>query len=179
MIEQGIRDFAIAKRKAAERLGATTRGVLPDNRMIEARLAERQRIFDPENHPDHLRALRETALAVMAVLAEFDARLVGAVLTGTATSNAVVELHAFSDFPEAVADKLIAHYGGARTVERRCRITRSETCLMPGYRFSVNGDDVLVQVFPVTGLRQAPLSPVDLRPMKRAKRAQVLALLAS
>ena len=48
MIEQGIRDFLFAKRKAAERFGVTDSAVLPKNTEIEAALREHQRLFGGE-----------------------------------------------------------------------------------------------------------------------------------
>jgi len=51
MAEHGIRDFLIAKRKAAERMGVTdVAAVLPRNVEIEDALAEYQRLFGGESH---------------------------------------------------------------------------------------------------------------------------------
>ena len=72
MIEQGVRDFALAKRKAAERLRVSERGVLPSNAMIEERLAARQRIFEAQDHHHRLAEKRRVALLVMDALAGFD-----------------------------------------------------------------------------------------------------------
>lgn len=177
MIDQGIRDFSIAKRKAAKRLGVHGRRILPSNRQIEQRLIERQRIFEGSDHPNRIRALRIVALRVMDALAEYEPRLVGSVLAGTAIRNAVIELHVFSDTLEPIAELLENRVGHARIVERRCRMTKSGYRLVPGLRLTLEGHDVLVQVFPLAGQRQAPLSPVDLRPMKRARRADVVALI--
>ena len=49
--------------------------------------------------------------------------------------------------------------------------------IVPGYRFTLRGERIDALVFPEKGLRQAPLSPVDRRPMPRAGRNRVLALL--
>jgi len=52
MAEHGIRDFLIAKRKAAERMGvADMAAVLPRNVEIEQALAEYQRLFGGEALP--------------------------------------------------------------------------------------------------------------------------------
>jgi hypothetical protein len=177
MIEQGVRDFALAKRKAAERLRLSTRGVLPSNAMIEERLAERQRIFEAEGHSDRLAEKRRLALQVMDALAMFDPRLVGTVLNGTATLNCAVELHAFSDEAELVAAQLAMSGWDVRPVERRSRRNRSETIRVPAYRFAIGAHELLVEVHPTDGIRQAPLSPVDQRPMRRANAKVVLALL--
>ena len=61
MAENGIEDFGLAKRKAAERLGISHAGVLPSNSRIQECLAERQRIFAPVIHDRRLSALRRLA----------------------------------------------------------------------------------------------------------------------
>lgn len=178
MIEQGVRDYSLAKRKAAERLRLNGRGALPSNAMIEERLSARQRIFEADSHHDRVTEKRQVALDVMDALEQFDPRLVGTVLNGTATLNCVVELHAFNDEPELVA-AVLADYGWeARSVERRSRRSRSEIIRVPAYRFAVETHELLVEVHPRDGIRQAPLSPVDQRPMRRAGRKAVMELLA-
>ena len=177
MIEQGIRDFAQAKRKAAERLRLNTRGALPSNAMIAERLAARQRIFEADRHSDRLAGKRQIALDVMTALAEFEPRLVGTVLAGTATLNCAVELHAFCDEPERVAAWLADCGWDPRSAERRWRRSRSETIRVPAYRFAIGAEDLVVEVYPCDGVRQAPLSPIDQRPMRRANTAAVEALL--
>ncbi len=176
MIEHGIKDFGLAKRKAAERLGVKEFGALPSNAQIEASLAERQRIFEPQAHSLRLTNLRRIALTVMDQLAPFQPRLVGSVLAGTATPNSAIELHAFSDSPEIVAASLEAHGIALRDTQRRYRYRSQRVNVVPGYRFVRDGAEVVVVTFPEKGLREAPLSPVDQRPMKRAGRGQVLDL---
>lgn len=177
MIEQGIGDYALAKRKAAERLRLSTRGALPSNAMIEERLAARQRIFEAQDHSDRLAQKRRVALQVMDALAPFEPRLVGTVLNGTATLNCAVELHVFSDEIELVAAQLALNGWDARSVERRSRRNRSQTIRVPGYRFTIGSHELLVEVHPADGIRQAPLSPIDQRPMRRANALAVRALL--
>jgi hypothetical protein len=85
MAQHGIHDFLTAKRKAADRLGVTDSSALPRNTEIEAALAEYQRLFDAPTHRRSLEAQRRAALRVMHWLSQFQPRLVGAVLSGTAT----------------------------------------------------------------------------------------------
>src|SRR5437870_13736394 len=81
MAEHGIRDFLVAKRKAAERLGAIDGvALLPMNREIESALAEYQRLFRGASHLEALEAQRPAALAVMRFLRELAALHVGTVL---------------------------------------------------------------------------------------------------
>src|ERR1044071_6992205 len=103
MSEQGIDDYWLAKRKAAERLGATDIAVLPKNTEIEAALAEHQRLFQSDTHSSALSALRRTALEAMRLLRKFEPRLVGPVLSGTASAHSEVNLHLFADGAETVA----------------------------------------------------------------------------
>jgi hypothetical protein len=178
MIEHGIKDFGLAKRKAAERLGVRDKGALPSNAQIEASLAERQRIFEPQAHEQRLERLRRIALSVMDQLQAFQPRLVGSVLTGTATTNSSIELHAFSDSPETVAAALEEHRVALRDCQRRYRYNSQRIALVPGYRFVRDGAEVVVLTFPENGVREAPLSPVDQRPMRRAGRGEVSGLVA-
>ena len=73
MSEQGIDDYGLAKRKAAERLGATDIAVLPKNTEIEAALAAHHRLFEAHTHSSTLSALRRTALQAMRLLQRFRA----------------------------------------------------------------------------------------------------------
>jgi hypothetical protein len=178
MIEHGIEDFGHAKRKAAERLGVTAAGALPSNAQIDASVGERQRIFAPDTHQDHLAHLRRIAVSAMELLMPFRPRLVGPVLQGTATVSSSVELHVFSDTPEQVAALLDFNGLAAQSCQRRLRYRPGESAmLVPGFLFARLGERIIALVFPENGLRQAPLSPVDQRPMRRAGRDEVLALI--
>jgi hypothetical protein len=178
MAESGIDNFGLAKRKAAERLGVRGAGALPTNQQIEASLVERQRLFEPESHDRRLGELRRVAADVMLDLDSFAPRLVGSVLSGTATINSPIELHVFADAPELVAAAL---YDAApvRDVQRRFRLDADTVVQVPGFSFVREDEQVEVFVFPERSAHHAPLSPVDQRPMRRAGRAAVLALLDS
>ncbi len=102
MSENGIRDFHLAKRKAAERLGIHNDVMLPNNSEIETALHEHQRLFQANEHPQLIRRLRETAREAMQFFAGFEPRLVGAVLDGSADKYSAVYLHLFCDAPEDV-----------------------------------------------------------------------------
>lgn len=175
--EHGIQDYGLAKRKAAQRLGVRTAGALPSNSEIEARVTEWQRIFEPESHRSQLEALRRLAVDVMAFLSPFEPRLAGSVLTGAITVNSAIELHLFTDAPEEVVLKLDEQGIRCRDCQRRYRYNSRGVSIVPGYRFTFQRERVDALVFPEKGLRQAPMSPVDRRPMPRARRDRVLALL--
>ncbi len=178
MAEHGIGDFLLAKRKAAQRFGVADGAVLPKNTEIETALAQYQRLFDGDSHAETLQAQRRAALAAMRRLCEFEPRLVGAVLRGTATRHAQVQLHLFADCAESVALKLIDLGLSHEVTERRVRMDPARVLAYPGLRFEIDGEPIEATVFPIEGIRQAPVSPVDGRPMHRASASEVEALLA-
>jgi hypothetical protein len=179
MIEHGVDDHLFAKRKAAERLGVTDQAVLPRNTEIEEALAEHQRFFTPDAHATELADLRRTALGAMRLLSEFEPRIVGPVLSGTATAHSDILLHVFADTPESVAFSLMDRGIRHRVVEKRVKLQRDEAATFPTFRFESDGCEVDATVFPKDGLRQSPMSPVDGRPMRRATTAELEALLAA
>lgn len=177
MAEHGIRDFGLAKRKAAERFGALEGAVLPKNIEIETALAEYQRLFGGALHEESLEAQRRAALAAMRRLGEFQPRLVGPVLSGTATEHSEVQLHLFADCAESVVLKLM-EYGVAHEVtEKRVRMSPERVLAYPGVRFEIDDQPIEATVFPCDGIRQSPVSPVDGRPMRRANALEVESLL--
>ena len=178
IVEQGIQDFRVAKTKAAERLGLKGRGALPGNSEIETAVGEHLKLFGRESHFNLLQALRRAALSAMDLLSPFSPRLVGPVLNGTAAENSAINLHVFTDTPELVALKLDENEMTYRTYERRLKSRRDRTETFAGYRFFHNDLSVEATVFPVDGMRQAPISPVDGRPMKRADSTAVQKLLS-
>lgn len=179
MIEHGIADFGLAKRKAAERFAVTAAGALPSNVQIQACLAERQRIFEPDEQPSRVAHLRRLACDVMDLLEAFDPRLVGAALNGTATVTSNVELHVFSDTPELVAMTLGDNDVRYRETERRYRFGSGKQSRTPGFEFRRDGETVVAMVFPENGVREAPLSTVDRKPMNRMSRRKLRELLST
>ncbi|HUN73179.1 MAG TPA: hypothetical protein VMU40_01570 [Steroidobacteraceae bacterium] len=177
MAEHGIRDFLIAKRKAADRLGVTDSAALPKNTEIESALVEYQRLFRGDSHTESLQAQRHAALAAMRRLKDFEPRLVGAVLAGTATEHSDVQLHLFADTPESVAISLMDQGIRHEITARRVRMNADRILEYPGVRFEIDDQAIEVTVFPADGLRQAPVSPVDGRPMRRADVTELEALL--
>jgi len=177
MAEHGVRDFLVAKRKAAERFGVTDGAVLPKNTEIEAALAEYQRLFGGDSHAASLDAQRRAALQAMRTLKDFEPRLVGPVLAGTATEHSDVELHLFADSPESVAFSLMDQGIRHEITARRVKMNADRVLECPGVRFLIDDQAVAATVFPTDGIRQAPVSPVDGRPMRRADVDELEALL--
>ena len=101
MAEDGIDDFALAKRKAARQLGAVEGQGLPGNDEIEAELRAYLALYQPEEHPQLLAELRLAALEAMRELEHFHPYLTGPVLEGTAGPHTEIELQLF---PESVKE---------------------------------------------------------------------------
>jgi hypothetical protein len=177
MAEHGIQDFRTAKRKAAERFGVTEEGVLPSNTEVEASLGEYQRLFAADTHEETLRAKRSVALRAMRSLAVFSPRLVGPVLTGTATAHNDVLLHLFADQPESVALNLLDRGVEHEVGEHRLRLDAERFQVFPSVQFEIDSHTIDATVFPVDGIRRAPVSPVDGRPMRRADADELAGLL--
>ena len=178
MSEQGIDDYGVAKRKAAERLGATDISVLPRNTEIEAALAAHHRLFRADTHTSTLNRLRCTALEAMRLLKNFEPRLVGPVLSGTASTHSEIDLHLFADGAEPVILHLMDLGVPYHMAERRLRYEPNRQVTYPVVRFSAGDQDIDAVVFPVDGIRQSPASPVDGRPMRRAAAGEVETLIA-
>ena len=167
IVNQGIRDYRVAKQKAAERLGLNARGSLPGNAEIEAAIADHLQIFGGDSHDDLLRLMRTAALSAMALLAEFSPRLVGPVLMGTADENSAVNLHVFADSAEMVAMEIGDMGFKFRPYERRLKSRRGQVDVYAGFEFNHRNETIQATVFPIDGIRQAPISPIDGKPMKR------------
>jgi len=97
MAEDGIEDFAMAKRKAARQLGAVDTQSLPNNDEIETELRLYQSLYQGEELRERLRYLRGQALAAMEQFAEYKPYLTGPVLKGTAGRYANIDLQVFAD----------------------------------------------------------------------------------
>lgn len=177
MSEHGIRDFHHAKLKAAERLGILDAQALPRNLEIEQALREHQRLFQADSQPQLLLRRRTAAVEAMKFLAQFEPRLVGAVLEGTADAHSAVCLHVFSDDPDAVELYLGEHGVPVETQIRRLRYGRDEQPEYPVLLFAADELPFDLTVLPRNALRQPPVDRTDDRPMRRASLAQVEMLL--
>lgn len=95
--EDGIEDYAAAKRKAARQLGAGDTQSLPNNDEIEAELRVYQSLYQETEQRERVRHLRSQALAAMEQLADFKPYLTGPVLKGTAGRYADIDLQVYAD----------------------------------------------------------------------------------
>lgn len=172
-------DPARALRKAAERLGIRDEAVFPGGDEIREALQVHQRLFGGEAPASRRQALREAALEAMAFFAAFDPRLAGAALDGPVDAHTPVCLHLHADDPDAVAHFLHDQRIPAAQATRRLRLARGEATPLPCWEFAAGGIAFELWVLPVTALRQAPLEPLEDRPMRRATASALRQLIAS
>jgi hypothetical protein len=97
MAEDGIDDFALAKRKAARRLGAPDTEAMPTNDEVEVELRAYRALYQAEDHDRILAELRAVALDAMQALAPFHPYLTGPVLSGVAGAYSEIDLQLFPD----------------------------------------------------------------------------------
>jgi hypothetical protein len=178
MSEHGIRDFHLAKRKAADRLGAGEDAGLPKNSEVEDALREHQRLFQATEHPQLLRRLRVVARDAMRFFSRFQPRLVGTVFDGTADKHSAICLHLFSDTLEEVAGFLQEQGIAYEEQTRRLRTSHDAQSEYPVLLFSADDAAVDLTVLPRNAIRQAPLDRSGDRPMRRASLAALEELLA-
>src|ERR671915_461296 len=176
MAEDGIDDFALAKRKAARQLGAADTEALPANDEIEEELRAYRALYQPEEHDERIAELRRIALDAMRALERFNPYLTGPVLKGTAGPYAEIELQLF---PESAKELEIF------LLERRIAYTTHEGRRFSGDRvhamsvFSLSWEDtpLKLSVFDPRDERVALKTSQAGRVMDRAGIAEVVTLL--
>ena len=102
MAEDGITDYHQAKRKAARQLGLSDHTSYPDNAEVEMELRAYRSIYMDEEHLEHLKAMRHTALELLDLLAAFHPYLTGSVLDGTAGEHSNIDIQIFADSAKEV-----------------------------------------------------------------------------
>lgn len=102
MAEDGITDFHLAKKKAARQLGLPDHTAFPDNAEVEVELRAYRAIYQDEEHAAMLHNLRQTALELMELLADFRPYLTGSVLDGTAGEHSNIDILLFADSAKEV-----------------------------------------------------------------------------
>ena len=178
MSTQSLFNYRAAKQKATERLGIDMRASMPSNIEVESELRAYQELYGGRQHILHLEKMRKTALKVMRSLEAFYPRLVGPVLEGTANEFARVSVHVFNDPPDAVVIHLLDKGLVFRNEQRKIRWHNGSHRHVQLLVLDTEGIEVELTLFNCKDLRQAPPSPLDGRPQRRASMSEVEGLLA-
>lgn len=166
-VEEALTDYGQAKRRAAERLGLPARSAMPDNARVEGEVLAYQRLFGGAGYVGRLRLLRQTAVQAMKLLADFEPRLSGAVVSGAISEAHRVQLHCFPDQAELV-DVFLAERGfQVELDERDYRFGDGRVERVPLACFQADRIGIDVALFAPEQLRRAPLSPSNGRPAPR------------
>jgi hypothetical protein len=97
MAQDGIDDFALAKRKAARQLGLGDTPTLPGNDEIEAQLRAYQGLYQEQEQRERLHDLRLQAVNLMKEIESYRPYLTGQVLSGIAGRYGDIDLQVFTD----------------------------------------------------------------------------------
>ena len=97
MAEDGVHDFAYAKKKAGRQLGVSENNMLPTNAEIEEEIRLYHEIYNADEQPLMLAQLRKAALITMQLFERFNPHLTGSVLDGTAGKFSQTDIHLFAD----------------------------------------------------------------------------------
>jgi hypothetical protein len=177
MAEDGIEDYALAKRKAARQAGMPETRELPTNEEIDDALKIYQSIYHPDEHRDRLRELRGIAVRAMRELAQFNPHLTGSVLNGNAGKYADINLHLFTDNEKAVELYLIDR-GIAYRAEQGRLYAGIELRTVPVYIIDDDGTEIELTVLTTRDLRGTLKTSLEGKNIERAKLQAVESLLA-
>jgi hypothetical protein len=119
MAEHGIRDHALAKRKAARQLGIESANVLPSNEEIDEQVRSYVSLFEAPQTGDRAEDLLHQALEIMTLLDVFNPVLTGNLSPEQITPNQDIELDIYLDSSKEFERFLLNRDIPFKTEERR------------------------------------------------------------
>ena len=176
MAEDGIEDYAVAKRKAARQAGVGDTRQLPTNEEIDAALRTHQTLYGGAEHVARLRELRLRALEVMRDLERFNPYLTGSVLSGSAGKYADINIHLYTDNGKSVELYLLERGIGYRAGQRRLWCG-TEPCTLPAFTVDDDGVEIDLVVLALDDLRTPVRTSPEGKPLERARPQAVQQLL--
>ncbi len=176
MVQDGIEDYGLAKRKAAKQLGIPDACRLPNNDEIDAARREYQDIYRSTEQDLRIRALREQAVRAMRILAAFDPHLTGSVLSGMAGPYAVIRLQLFAESAKAVEVFLIDRNISYKAGQSRLHAGH-EPRVLPVFNITVEAIEIELTVLDMRDLRMSLRAAAEGRVIERARLPAVEALL--
>ncbi len=176
VIDQGIRDYQHAKRKACQRLSINPDQVMPANIEIEQAVATRLRIFDAPAHHSRYRQRLQIALELMDEFEIFHPR-VNADSTVSPTKHSTLEIHAFADAPEDVY--LFLHDRGMpfRHKDKRFRFNHESWRFVPSTHFILDEVPIEICIFRADRKSEIPRSQIHGKAVTRMNKKRLRQLL--
>jgi hypothetical protein len=187
MAEDGISDYAYAKKKAGRQVGTVDNSVLPSNAEIEEELKLYNALFLSDEQPENLRSLRKSALFTMELLAKFNPYLTGAVLDGTAGLGSETHIHLFAESLKDVEMFLLNKDIPFETNEKSYRVMNDgkrdkkgdNRKKVPVFTLEMESGLIKLSVFEVDDMRVATKRATDGGNAERADIESVKAMLAA
>jgi hypothetical protein len=176
MVEDGIEDYAAAKRKAARQAGVPETRQLPTNDEVDEALRVYQTLYAGDTHVERLRELRAHAIEVMRDLARFNPYLTGSVLTGSAGKYADINLQLYTDSAKVVEIYLIDNDVPYQAGQTRLWFG-ADARTVPTFRIDDDGIEIELVVLALDDLRNPVRTTPEGKPLERARLPQVEALL--
>ena len=164
----GVNDYLTAKRKAAIQIGISPDKHMPTNYDVEQALINYQKLFQANSQPEKLKAQRLCAIRAMKFLSQFEPRITGPVLTGTATEYSEIDIHIHSDEPEKIGLFLDEHAIPYTCCEKTIKVNPTKSMEYPAYRFIAEEIKLILIVFPEKQKNLIPISSITGKPMTRA-----------
>ena len=186
MAEEGISDYAYAKKKAGRQLGTNDASCLPTNSEIAEEVKIYQELFYADEQPEQLKLLRSDALTTMQLLERFNPQLTGAVLDGTAGRYAETNIHLFADSLKEVEMFLLNKQIPFETNEKSYRIMNdgkrdkkgSHRKIVPVFTLEGPNGLIKLSVFEFDDMRIATKNAADGANAEKLNTAGLAALLA-
>lgn len=170
MAEDGIADYHHAKRKAARQLGLPEHTAYPDNAEVEAELRAYRSLYQEQAHPELIRAMRQSALRLLELLADYSPHLAGSVLDGTAGEHSHIDILLFADSAKEVEIFLLNH--GIEFEHADPRNERAEAVLV----METDTTEANLVIFPPQ-LERVVMKQRDGRPRERIRADALRALI--
>ncbi len=186
MAEDGIHDFAYAKKKAGRQLGVSQNSVLPTNAEIEEEIRLYHNIYNADEQPLELAKLRKAALMTMQLFERFNPHLTGSVLDGTAGKFSQTNIHLFADSAKDVEIFLLSQQIPFDSSEKSYRVSDKPSKdkkekvrkTVPVFTLETELGLQKISVFDVDDMRVAVKRTVDGSNAERADISDLQALLA-
>ena len=186
MAEDGINDFAYAKKKAGKQLGVSEASVLPTNAEIEVEIRLYHNIYNADEQPLELAKLRKAALMTMQLFERFNPHLTGSVLDGTAGKFSQTNIHLFADSAKDVEIFLLSQQIPFDSSEKSYRVSDKPSKdkkekvrkTVPVFTLETELGLQKISVFDVDDMRIAVKRTVDGSNAERADILDLKALLA-
>ena len=174
---EGLEDFFLAKKKAAQHLNVSNKRLLPSNSEVENALIEYQSLFHNEKQQRAILESRKIAYRTMLLLENYKPLLAGSVLSGTANETSEVIIHIFSDSPEIISLYLEKNEIPISLCERRLKVSNKNHEYFTALKFMAGNINIVLLVLPHSLQRNPPIDPITQHPMKRATLSDVKRLI--